>query len=454
MTSSALETTVDSTLRKMPTQRGRLLSGSLFEAWEDPIALFTKATREHGDLVCFRFAYLEYFLLADAVAAHRVLVENAKGYVKSPNYQGLKVMLGQGLLTSEGDYWKRQRKLAQPAFHRDRLAGFAAQMTRATDDMLGRWDSELRGAFDLHAEMMRLTFRIVGLTLLSTDLEAESDEFGASLNVALRWANEYVESLVRLPPWVPTPKNLAFRKAQRTIEGVVGRVLGERRASGQDGDDLLGMLMSVRDETTGEGMTDRQLMDELLTLTLAGHETTANALTFTFYLLSRHPEVRRKLDAEIATVLEGRTPTLADLPRMPYTKAVIEEAMRLFPPAWVVERLSLDADTVGGYHLPKNAIVGVSPFVMHRNPRYWKNPEGFDPERFLIKDESRPKLAYMPFGAGPRTCIGNAFSMMEMQLIVPMIAQRSALDLVPGFKLELDPSVTLRPKHGVTVTRA
>ena len=300
MTSSTIETTVPAPLRKMPTQRGRILSGSLFEAWEDPIALFTKATREHGDLVCFRFAYLEYFLLADATAAHRVLVENAKGYVKSPNYQGLKVMLGQGLLTSEGDYWKRQRKLAQPAFHRDRLAGFASQMTRATDDMLGRWDHELQGSFDLHAELMRLTFRIVGLTLLSTDLESESEEFGASLNVALRWANEYVESLVRLPPWVPTPKNLAFRKAQRTIEGVVGRVLAERRESGEDGDDLLGMLMSVRDETTGEGMTDRQLMDELLTLTLAGHETTANALTFTFYLLSRHPEVRRKLDAEIA----------------------------------------------------------------------------------------------------------------------------------------------------------
>ncbi|HTJ82409.1 MAG TPA: cytochrome P450 [Polyangiaceae bacterium] len=468
MTSSAIETT-NTTLRAprtMPGPRGRLLSGSLYEAWDNPLELFTRGTREHGEHVCFRFAWLEYYLLSDAAAAHRVLIENAKGYVKSPNYQGLKVMLGQGLLTSEGDYWKRQRKLAQPAFHREKLPGFARSMTRATEDMLARWDRELGDApFDLHKEMMRLTFRIVGLTLLGTDLEADSAEFGASLDVAIKWANQYVESIVRVPPWVPTPKNVAFRRAQRRIEGVVARVIAERRASGHDGDDLLGMLMGTRDEITGEGMTDRQLMDELLTLTLAGHETTANALTFTFYLLSRHPDVRRKVEAEVRTALEGRVPTLGDLPRMPYVKAVIEESMRLFPPAWVVERMSLEEDSVGGFHLPKGAIVGVSPFVMHRNPRYWKNPEGFDPDRFATKDgapadgagkaaEQRPKLAYMPFGAGPRTCIGNAFSMMEMQLIVPMIVQRSALDLVPGFELELDASITLRPKHGVTVARS
>jgi cytochrome P450 len=455
MTSSSLAVAPTESLRTFPGPRGRLLSGSLFDAWEDPLSLFAGGTQEHGDFVCFRFAWIEYFLLNDAHAAHRVLVENAKGYHKSPNYGGLKVMLGEGLLTSEGDHWRRQRKLAQPAFHRDRLASFAATMARATEDMLARWptDHPAGTAFDLHAEMMRLTFRIVGLTLLGADLESESREFGDSLNVALKWANEYVESVLRIPPWVPTPKNLAFRAAQRRIEGVVGRVVAARRAAPEGHDDLLSMLMSAREEGSDVGMSDRQLMDELLTLTLAGHETTANALSFTFFLLSRHPDVRRRLTAEVDAVLSGRTPELADLPRMPFTKAVIEESLRLYPPAWIVERFSLEADQVDRYAIPKGAIVGVSPFVIHRNPRYWPNPEGFDPERFLTPDKDRPKLAYMPFGAGPRTCIGNAFAMMEMQMIVAMIASRGALDLVPGFRLELDPSVTLRPKHGVMVSR-
>ncbi len=435
----------------MPGPRDNFLVGSLFDAWADPLSMFTRAAAQYGDHVQLRFAWMRYFLVNDATAAHHILIENAKGYHKSPNYQGLKVILGDGLLTSEGDLWRRQRKLAQPAFHREHLKGFASTMVAATRDTVARWDREVvgKGAFDVHAEMMRLTFRVVGQTLLGADLEADAKDFGAALNVGLKWANEYVESIVRVPPWVPTPNNLRFRKAQRTIEGVVGRVVAERKASSEERRDLLGMLMGARDEATGEAMSDKLLMEELLTLTLAGHETTANALAFTFYLLSSHPDIARRASDEVATVLCGREPGLEDLPKMPFTKAVIEEALRLYPPAWVVERIALEADEVNGYQIPKGGIVGVSPYLMHRNPRYFENPEGFDPERWLVPDPSRPKLAYMPFGGGPRTCIGNAFAMMELQIIVPMLLQRFQLSLVPGFKLELEPSVTLRPAKGI-----
>lgn len=461
MSASAVTDQAQPTVRRstssrgaFPGPRGNLLTGSLLQAWDDPLALFTSGVREHGDLVRFRFAWLDYYLVNDAMGAHRVLVENAKGYVKSPNYQGLKTMLGEGLLTSEGDFWKRQRKLAQPAFHRDSLHGFASDMVGATSDLIERWRREdvcSGKPFDLHEEMMRLTFRIVGKTLLGTDLEADARDFGDSLNVALKWANEYVESIVRVPPWVPTPKNLRFRKAQSVIEGVVRRVVDERRSAKQAKRDLLGMLMAATDADTGDRMSDRQLMDELLTLTLAGHETTSNALSFAIYLLSRHPDVARRVREEEAKVLGGRAPSLEDLQAMPYMRAVIEETLRLYPPAWIVERMTLEEDVILGRAIPKGSIVAVSPYAMHRNPRYHANPEGFDPGRFLTPDPSRPKLAYLPFGGGPRTCIGNAFAMMEMQIILPMLLSKFDLDLVGGFQLELDPSVTLRPAKGIWV---
>ncbi len=432
---------------RVPGPRGRFLLGSLLEMWADPLELMATGARQHGGVVRFRFAWLDYYLLSSAPAAHRVLVENPKAYHKSPNYQGIKTLLGDGLLTSEGDHWRRQRRLAQPAFHREKIASFVSSMAESTSDMLARWDALPAGAeVDAHGEMMRLTLRIVGKTLLSADLEADAKQFGDALNVAIKWANDFVESVVRIPPWVPTPSNVRFRAAQRFIEGVVLKVVEERRASGEDRADLLSMYMGSRDEATGEAMTDRQLLQELLTLTLAGHETTANGLAFTFYLLSKHPDVLRDLRAEAAAVLGGRAPRLEDLPRMPFTRAVIEESLRLYPPAWMFERVALEDDEIAGFRIPKGAIVGVSPYTMHRNPAYWPNPEGFDPTRFLTPDPSRPKLAYLPFGGGPRTCIGNTFALTEMQVILPMIVQRYGLELRAGQALELDASVTLRPR--------
>ena len=444
-------------LSAAPGPKGKPIVGSLFEAWEDPVALFTRATGQHGDVVKFRFGPFDYILLNHPDAIRHVLVENAKNYEKSRNYKGLKQLLGQGLLTSEGDYWRRQRKLSQPAFHRDKLARFAGQMAMCTRDMLTRWEADYpEGApIDLHREMMRLTFRIVGLTLLSTDMDGDASAIGRALDVGIKWANAYAETAFPMPLWVPTPDNLRMRKAQETINGVIHRVIDERRASGKDEPDLLGMLMNVKDEATGESMSDVQLRDELVTLVLAGHETTANALAFTFYLLSRHPDVGARLREEVVRVLGDREPTLADLPKLTYTKMILEEAMRLFPPAWAFERQALEEDQVQGYRIPKDAIIGVCTYTMHRHPRYWENPEGFDPTRFSPeKSEARVRYTYLPFGGGQRMCIGNGFAMMEMQLVLAMIASRTRLDLVPGFRLETEAAITMRPKAGVMATRS
>jgi len=433
---------------------GLPLIGSLLDVWDSPLRLFAESTAAFGPNVKLRFLWMDYYLLCDPQAIHHVLVQNHANYRKSRNYQGLKVMLGEGLLTSEGDFWKKQRKLSQPAFHRDRLAAFADQMVACTKDMLDRWDGELMGtSFDLHREVMRLTFRIVGKTLLSTELDGAAREIGEALNVAIEWANDYVESLVRVPPWVPTPNNVRFNKAKETIDTLVDRIVAERRRGNDLGGDLLGMLMAAQDEATGEGMSDVQLRHELLTLVLAGHETTANALTFIFYLLSKHPHVMRKLEAEVESVLGERAPGLPDLKQLRYTTMVIEESMRLYPPAWVLEREAIADDLVAGIRVPKDAVIGISPFVLHRNAELYPNPEGFDPERFRPETTAtRGKHQYLPFGGGPRFCIGNAFAMMELQVVVSMIVQRARLDLVPGFSLALDPSVTLRPKDGVRVT--
>jgi len=425
----------------------------LLQIWSDPANVMMRNALRYGDIFRFRFPFVRYYVVADPEGIKHVLVYNYKNYVKSRNYRGLKIVLGDGLLTAEGDVWRRQRKLTQPGFHRERLSGFVSTMSECTKDMLDRWDGESDAPTCVHAEMMRLTFRIIGRTLLSAELDGDAKSIGEALNVAIRWANEYGQSPLRFPPWVPTPNNIRFNRARRVIEDVVLRTIRTRRETAENKDDLLAMLMEARDEE-GRGMTDRELRHELLTLVLAGHETTANALTFTLYLLSKYPAVLVKLAREVEEVLGGRAPALADLPRLSYTTQVIEEAMRLYPPAWVMERDAIEDDVVCGVFVPKGSIVGVSPYVTHRLPRLWPNPEGFDPERFTKENkELRHKHAYLPFGGGPRTCIGNAFAMMEMQVVLPMIVQRYLVEMEPGFEVKLDASITLRPANGVPMRR-
>lgn len=438
--------------RAWPGPRGQGPLGSLREAWADPIGLLEGGVRTHGDLVRFRFAWLRYHLVADLDAVHRVVVENAKGYKKSRNYEGLRVLLGDGLLTSEGDTWRKNRRLAQPAFARAHLDGFARTMARSTLALVHGWDARVSAGateLDLHAEMMRLTLRIVGLTLLGADLEGDANELGRDLEVALKWANAYVESVVRVPPWVPTPTNVRFVRSKRAILEVVNRVITQRRAGGAPAEpDLLALLMAASDDAEAHG--DLALVDEIVTLTLAGHETTANGLTFALVALARHPDVLARVRAEIDAVLGAReAPDLADLPNLPYTKAVVDEALRLWPPAWSFEREAVEDDVVCGLPVPKGATVVVSPWVLHRHPKLWDAPRAFRPARFLEKDPARPKLAYLPFGAGPRVCIGASFALTEMQILLATIVRRfDVVPLVDG-EVPLDPSITLRPKGGL-----
>lgn len=450
-----------------PGPRGIPFFGSAFPAWRDPLGFMMSAREQYGDVVRCRFGPFDYYLVTDPDVVRHVLLDNAKAYTKSRNYVGLKVVLGEGLLTSEGGQWRRQRKLAQPAFHRAHLAGFAAQMAGATRAMLDRWRGEDLGAsraFCVHEEMMRLTFRIVGMTLFSADVDGDAREVGRALDTALRWANDFAESIVPIPPYVPTPANLRFKKAMKTLDGIVYRLIADRRAQAAAskgyGDDLLGMLMAAVDDggegdgDAGDRMTDRQLRDEIITMVLAGHETTANLLSWTFHLLAEHPEIEARVREEATRVLGDRDPVLEDVRALEYTKHVLEEALRLYPPAWIFERQSVEADTLGGFPVKAGSIVGVCPYVIHRHPAHWERPEVFDPERFRAdRAEGRPRYTYLPFGGGARTCIGNHFAMMEAQIILAMIVRQERLSLAPGFRVEPDPLITLRPKHGVHVTR-
>jgi len=450
---------------RAPGPRGLPWFGSLFPAWRDPISLFLGSRAAHGDVVRFRFGPFEYYLVSDPAVVKRVLVDNAKAYRKSRNYLGLKILLGEGLLTSEGETWRRQRKLAQPAFHREHLAGFAASMAASTRTMLARWRAEDQEAAPaprelcIHAEMMRLTFNVVGLTLFSSDVDGVARQVGGAMEVAMHWANEYAESLVRLPPYVPTPANLRFRRAKKTLDDVVAGLIAERRAvTGPDQPrDLLGMLMAATDADADGAeakMSDVQLRDEIITMILAGHETTANLLSWTFFLLSKHPEVERRVREEARTVLGDRDPTLADVKMLEYTRQVIEEVLRLYPPAWIFERQSTEADVLGRYPIEPGSIVAISPFVLHRHPALWDNPEGFDPARFAAgESDKRSRYQYLPFGGGPRFCPGNQFAMMEAQILLAMIVRDHRLELVPEHAVVLDPSITLRPKHGIRVRR-
>jgi cytochrome P450 len=446
-----------------PGPKGFIASiDNLRRAWSDPLSLLGDVRRDYGPVAMARFGPMRYVVVQDPVAIKHVLLDNVKNYVKSRNYKGLKLILGNGLLTSEGDFWRKQRKLSQPAFHRERMCGFVDAMVHSTDTAIDRWNEMGKGASfeaDVHEEMMRLTFHIVGLTLLSCDLLGEAEATGKALTVAMYFANEYAESLAPLPLWVPTAKNRKFLAARAALDQMVFRIIGERRKEREAGakcpdkkGDLLDMLMEARDEETGEGMSDRQLRDEVMTLVLAGHETTANALTFTFYLLSKHPEIARKLFAEVNDVLGDRSPTLADLPKLSLTKRVLDEAMRLYPPAWMFERQALADDEIGGHFVPKGSVIGVCTYILHRDATHWDNPEGFDPDRFLAdapgaKDRSR--YAYLPFGGGARICIGNAFALMEAQIVLAKIMQKYKFDLLPMTKLELDPVITLRPRGGL-----
>lgn len=426
-------------------------------ALRDPLTIFEQYARDYGPVLELEFFGTPYIVLSSASAAHHVLVEHWERYPKSPSYDGLRLFLGNGLVTSSGDFWRRQRKLMQPAFHRMKLATFLDAMVESADAMLGEWDARVRSApeLDVHTEMTRLTFRIVGRTLFSIDLLSDASEIGHAVEIAQHAANDYAMSLVRLPLDWPTPLNRRVKEARAAHDVVVYRILEERKRDPKPHDDLLAMLLEARDDETHEGMTDEQIRDEIVTLMAAGHDTTANALTWTFYHLGKRPDVARRLEREVRDVLGGRAPTLEDLPKLDYTRRVVEEAMRLHPSVTGVERVASENDVIDGFRVPKGALVGVMMWNMHRSAAYYPEPETFDPDRFLPAEVAkRPRHAYMPFGAGPRVCIGNTFAMMEAQVLLARICQRYRLDLDPTHEVVPEALITMRPKHGVKVRLA
>lgn len=434
-----------------PGPRGVPLLGMLPAVRRDPIGAFMDGALRYGDVAYFKIGPRNGFLATRPDDIRHVLSDNARNYRKSPLYDKLKGPLGNGLLTSEGDYWLRQRRLAQPAFHRQRVAGLAGVMAQAAMETAARWEpwAGSGDAIDVAEEMMRLTQTIILRTMLGTEPGHIGDEVGPAWAAVNRHIGESFWSLGLADGW-PTPKNRRFERALAVLGRAVFRVIDERRLAGPGGDDLLSMMLFARDEETGEGMTDQQLRDEVMTLFLAGHETTAIALAWTWYLLSQHPEAQARLEAEVDAALDDRAPRFEDLARLPYTRMVLEESMRLYPPAWGFSRQALAADEIGGYHLPAGWLVFVVPYVMHRHPAYWDEPARFDPTRFTPeRAAARPKFVYLPFGAGPRQCIGNQFAMIEAHLIVATLARRYRLRLAPGHPVEPWPLITLRPRYGV-----
>jgi cytochrome P450 len=436
---------------EVPGPRGFANVRTTHELLRAPLSTLEREHARYGDYVRLQIGPFALWSVLDPDAVHHVLVGNAKNYHKSPSYRALAMVLGNGLVTSEGETWKRNRKLSQPAFHHRALSGLAETMGECTDDLLAEWDARGDGAkIDAHADMMGLTMRIVGKALFGAELGPDRDQVYDAMTIALERADDWLSQLTLIPTWLPLPQNLRFRRAMKTLDGIVYGLI-ERRRNAAPRADLLGLLMAARDDDA-TGMSDRQLRDEVMTLFVAGHETVANALSWAWVSLARHPDVERRLHAEVAEVLGGRTPSFEDLPRLQYTGWVIDEVMRLYPPAWIIERQAIDADVLEGRPLRAKTLVSVCTFLLHRHPGLWPHPERFDPERFSPeRAATRHRYAYIPFGAGPRICIGNAFAKMEATIVLAGLVQRWQLEL-PERPVGFDPRITLRPAGGVPAT--
>ncbi|HST50505.1 MAG TPA: cytochrome P450 [Pyrinomonadaceae bacterium] len=424
--------------------------GQVFYFRRDPLKFFTRLAREYGDAVQFRAGPQRVFLLNHPDYVRDVLVANHARYLKGRALQRAKRILGEGLLTSEGEFHRRQRRLAQPAFHRRRVNSYGEAMVGYAAKTSARWrDGE---TLDIHDEMMRLTLAVVGKTLFDADVESDADEVGEALTDVMSLFGYMMLPFSELLEKLPLPPVRRFERARARLDAVIYRIIEERRRACADRGDLLSMLLFAEDEEGGGArMTDEQLRDEVMTLFLAGHETTANALTWCFYLLAQNPEAEARLHEELDTVLEvGRAPVVEDVPSLRYTEMVVAETMRLFPPAYAIGRLALEDHEVGGYFIPKGALVLVSQYVMHRDPRFFPCPTAFDPARFTTEaKEARPQFAYFPFGGGPRRCIGEGFAWTEAVLMLATLARRWRLRLAPGQTIERQPRITLRPKSSV-----
>jgi cytochrome P450 len=415
---------------------------------DDRLAFYGRMRREYGDVVRLRVAHRRIYLVFHPSLIEEVLVARNHQFIKHFAMRLNPLVLGNGLLTSEGDFWLRQRRLVQPAFNRSRIAAYGPPMVAAAERLIGAWQPGERR--DILVEMMRTALEIAAKTLFDAEVGGETEDIVQALALLQDFFITRFNSLVLVPLWLPTPRNLRMRRAVRRLDDVLYRFIRERRAQGVDRGDLLSILLHARDEDDDTRMTDQQVRDEAMTLFLAGHETTALTLAWTWYLVATHPHVEEKLVGEWREVLAGRTPTVADQPRLRYTEQVLTEAMRLYPPAYVIGREALVDGTLGGFHVPRGTTLILPQWAVQRDPRFYDDPDAFRPERWTEEfQRTLPKFAYFPFGGGPRLCIGNSFAMMEMALVLPTIGQRFRFTLAPGHTVVPLPTFTLRPSPGI-----
>jgi cytochrome P450 len=443
--------------RNLPPGPPGYLLFKLSALQHQPLEYLGSLWREYGDLVRLPvMPGFTMFFAAHPNAAEQILSQHPDRYVKPDFFlKPMGLVQGKGLFSSEGEYWRKQRRLMQPAFQQKQLVNLYAVMWRCIEELLLEWESKPESeVFDIASAMTQLTLKILGLTLFSVDISGESDRLGQALRTALEYVYYRLNTPLTLPTWVLTPRNLKFRQAKQTLDEVVLEIIRSRRQNPIEQPDLLSILLACRDEETGEGMSDRELQDEIMTLINAGHETTATTLAWTWYLLGSHPDVMAKMQDEIQTVLYGSHPTFESLPQLQYTRQVFDESIRFCPAGLAMApRVALEDDEIQGYFIPKGSILIIASYFTWRHPEFWDNPEQFNPDRFLPeRANQRPKFAYLPFGAGPHTCIGKNYALMEAITILAAIVQRFQIELLPNQPIEIDPRFTLRPKYGIKVT--
>lgn len=436
-----------------PGPKGRFLVGNALDfSRGDWLGFFVRCVREHGDVVLLRFLNVPICLLAHPDDIENVLVKNASNFVKSRNYRALKPIFGNGLLTSEGEFWQRERKLVQPSFRHENISAYAEVMADAAQRMLSRWrDGQTR---DVHQDMMAVTLEVVAKSLFGAAVSRETGKVAQAFRNVTNHLFALPNITFFLPEFFPLPGTLRLRRAMRELDRIIYSIIRTRRATSSHSPDLLQVLLDARAED-GSQMTDEQLRDEMMTLFIAGHETTSVALSWTWYLLAEHPEVEAKLVDELSSVLNGRAAGASDLCALSYTEMVVKETMRLYPPVWVIGRQALNDFEVHGYRLPAGTNVLLVQWITHRDARFYGEPERFDPERWKddpIRSGHLPRFAYFPFGGGSRVCIGAGFALMEATLLLATIAQRFRLTLASDHSVEMLPLLTLRPKHGIKMT--
>lgn len=438
--------------RRPPGPRGLEVFQAVYRSRMNILEALRGVIREYGDIVSYKISDLDVYIVTRPEDVQHVLQTNHRNYKKAITYQALRPVLGNGLLLSEGDFWLRQRRLVAPMFHREQVRRFAEIMVEESHEVVDELAraAEAGREVDIAAMMSRLTLAIVGRVLFNRDIGRRSDAIGEAMTELFRDANRRITSLWSIPLEVPTPHNMKMRGYISQLEDLVDEMIDARRGREAEYEDLLSMLLLAEDEETGERMTAKQVRDEVMTFVLAGHETTSNALGWTFMLLSEHPVVRRKLQAELDQQWDDERDPVEQVQELTYLEMVLDESMRLYPPAWTIEREPIEDDEIRGYHIPKGCVLVTSPYLVHQNPDVWDNPQGFDPERFAPdKRDEYHRYAHFPFGGGPRKCVGADFAIMEAKLILAEVLRRFDLNLAGYAEVELEANVTLHPLDGL-----